>query len=84
MDHLIELTEWETGEVVLIDPRAIALCERLSADITDYGDGEVIELGARTKIIVAPQQIVLVRETPHEIRALSKSVALQAKADASV
>lgn len=59
---------------MLIDasPDALTLMERLSAYVSEYGDGPE-EVGERTKLIVPPEQIILVRETPSEIRALAKA-----------
>jgi len=62
---MIELTDWETGNPVFVNPANIALIERLPASVEGNGKGPR-ELGERTKIIVC-NHIVLVRQTPQEV-----------------
>lgn len=71
MDHLTWFTEFETGEDVCVDISRATLIERLDAEHEDDW-----ECGARTKIVI-DGQIVLVNETPRQIRNCSASPAPQ-------
>ncbi len=73
--RLTKLTDWETGEDLYIDYDAITLIQRLPPEQYDDLYDEPVELGARTKLIVEPQQIVLVREEPEEIVNFSIAIA---------
>lgn len=68
---LIELTEWETGELVIVDPADIASARRIPSSVSDHG-GEVREYGARTRIDTR-RDTFLVTETPAEIHALANA-----------
>lgn len=71
MVHLIWLHDWETGETVCIDPDWIVSMRRLNAEVYDDLDDEPPqEIGARTRIDMT-HDMILVRETPEEIRDLA-------------
>ena len=65
---LTQLTEWETGEPLLIDLGKCSLVQRLPAEVYELSEG-VRELGARTKIIIG-NATILVRESVQEIQEL--------------
>lgn len=67
---MIELTDWETGDVILVDPRAILSARRIPASVSDLS-GSPKEYGARTRIDTA-RDTMLVRETVEEIRSAIK------------
>jgi len=69
MEHLVHLTSWESGQECWVDPKTISLCERLEA-FYESDSMPPVKVGRRTKLIVAGQ-IILVHETPAEIRKLA-------------
>ncbi len=66
---MIRLTDWETGNPAFIDETKIDVVRRLQPSVIDYGDRPT-ELGGRTRINICGD-ILLVRETPSEVMALT-------------
>lgn len=64
----IELTDYETGELILVDPETITLVWRFPARTYTIAGSDLppIENGARTKVVADME--MLVRETTEEIR----------------
>lgn len=69
---MFTLTDWDTGERVAIDPRAIVELVELPP-VVDRRGGQYFEYGRRTRVDTNNQSCCVVRERPGDIRRLMRS-----------